>query len=81
MSLHLGDIAPDFSQDSTRGPIEFHKWIGNHWAVLFSHPADDTPVCTTEQGSAAQLVKEFTRRDVKVLAVSVDPVATHKEWI
>ena len=81
MSLHLGDIAPDFSQDSTVGPIEFHKWIGNHWAVLFSHPADYTPVCTTELGSVARLMEEFKRRDVKVLAVSVDPVSTHKEWI
>ncbi len=81
MGLHLGDIAPDFSQDSTAGPIEFHKWIGNHWAVLFSHPADYTPVCTTELGSVARLMEEFTRRDVKVLAVSVDPVLTHKEWI
>lgn len=81
MSLHLGDIAPDFTQDSTIGPIEFHKWIGNHWAVLFSHPADYTPVCTTELGSAAKLSGEFKQRDVKVLAVSVDPVSSHTEWI
>lgn len=81
MSLHLGDTAPDFTQDSTMGPIEFHKWLGNHWAVLFSHPADYTPVCTTELGSVARLMEDFKRRDVKVLAVSVDPVTTHKEWI
>ncbi len=81
MSLHLGDIAPDFTQDSTTGPIAFHKWIGPHWAVLFSHPADYTPVCTTELGSASKLMEEFKRRDVKVLAVSVDPVDTHKDWI
>ncbi len=81
MSLHLGDTAPDFTQDSTMGPIEFHKWLGNHWAVLFSHPADYTPVCTTELGSVARLMEDFKHRDVKVLAVSVDPVTTHKEWI
>ncbi|MHB1511810.1 MAG: peroxiredoxin [Acidiferrobacter sp.] len=81
MSLHLGDIAPDFTQDSTIGPVAFHKWIGPHWVVLFSHPADYTPVCTTELGSAAKLMEEFKRRDVKVLAVSVDPVDTHKDWI
>ncbi|WP_297393270.1 peroxiredoxin [Acidiferrobacter sp.] len=81
MSLHLGDTAPDFTQDSTMGPIEFHKWLGNHWAVLFSHPADYTPVCTTELGSVARLMEDFKRRDVKVLAVSVDPVTAHKEWI
>ena len=63
------------------GPIEFHKWLGNHWAVLFSHPADYTPVCTTELGSVARLMEDFKRRDVKVLAVSVDPVTAHKEWI
>ncbi len=81
MSLHLGDTAPDFTQDSTMGPIEFHKWLGNHWAVLFSHPADYTPVCTTELGSVARLMEDFKRRDIKVLAVSVDPVTAHKEWI
>ncbi len=81
MTLHLGDIAPDFTQDSTEGAIQFHKWIGDHWAVLFSHPADYTPVCTTELGSAAKLDGEFRRRDVKVLAVSVDPVASHTDWI
>ncbi len=81
MTLHLGDTAPDFTQNSTEGPIQFHKWIGDHSAVLFSHPADYTPVCTTELGSAAKLVEEFCRRDVKVLAVSVDPVARHTDWI
>ena len=81
MTLHLGDTAPDFTEDSTEGPIQFHKWIGDHWAVFFSHPADYTPVCTTELGSAARLADEFQRRDVKVLAVSVDPVASHADWI
>lgn len=81
MSLQLGDVAPDFTQESTDGPISFHKWIGDHWAVLFSHPADYTPVCTTELGVTARLSEEFRKRGVKVLAVSVDPVASHQEWI
>ncbi|MGC1676938.1 MAG: peroxiredoxin [Candidatus Binataceae bacterium] len=81
MALHLGSEAPDFTQESTEGPIKFHQWIGNHWAVLFSHPADFTPVCTTELGRVAALKPEFEKRDCKVLAVSVDSVPSHKGWI
>ncbi|HSU40313.1 MAG TPA: peroxiredoxin [Polyangiaceae bacterium] len=81
MALHLGSIAPDFEQDSTEGPIRFHQWIGDSWAILFSHPKDFTPVCTTELGRAANLKAEFDKRHVKMLAVSVDPVTEHKKWI
>lgn len=81
MSLHLGDIAPDFTQQSSAGEIHFHEWLGNSWGVLYSHPADFTPVCTTELGVTAKLTNEFAKRDVKVMAVSVDPVSAHKEWI
>jgi alkyl hydroperoxide reductase subunit AhpC len=80
-TLRLGDIAPDFSQDSTEGRIEFHKWLGNSWGVLFSHPKDFTPVCTTELGATAKLKAEFDKRNVKVLAISVDPVDSHKGWV
>jgi len=80
-TLRLGDIAPDFSQDSTEGRIEFHKWLGNSWGVLFSHPKDFTPVCTTELGATAKLKSEFDKRNVKVLAISVDPVDSHKGWV
>jgi thioredoxin-dependent peroxiredoxin len=80
-SLHLGDVAPDFEQDSSLGPIHFHSWIGDSWAVLFSHPADFTPVCTTELGLTAKLKGEFAKRGVKVIALSVDPVESHKKWI
>jgi alkyl hydroperoxide reductase subunit AhpC len=80
-SLHLGDVAPDFEQDSSLGPIHFHSWIGDSWAVLFSHPADFTPVCTTELGLTAKLKDEFGRRGVKVIALSVDSVASHGKWI
>ena len=80
-SLRLGDIAPDFEQDSTIGQIRFHEWLGKSWAVLFSHPADFTPVCTTELGLTAKLKDEFAKRDVKVIALSVDPVESHKKWI
>lgn len=81
MSLRLGDIAPDFVQASTAGTIRFHDWLGSHWAVLFSHPADFTPVCTTELGQTARLRDEFSHRGVKVLALSVDPVEAHQRWI
>jgi alkyl hydroperoxide reductase subunit AhpC len=81
MSLLLGDTVPDFEQDSTEGTVRFHEWIGDSWAVLFSHPKDFTPVCTTELGTVARLKSEFDKRNVKVLAVSVDSVDDHKRWI
>ena len=81
MSLRLGDTAPDFTQESSEGPISFHKWLGDSWGVLFSHPADFTPVCTTELGLTAKLKEEFAKRNVKVIALSVDPVDSHKKWI
>lgn len=81
MSLQLGSIAPDFTQDSTAGRLRFHEWIGSSWGVLFSHPKDFTPVCTTELGAAAQLKPEFDRRNVKIAALSVDPLESHQRWI
>jgi len=81
MTLRLGDVAPDFSQDSSEGPIHFHEWAGDKWIVLFSHPADFTPVCTTELGYTAKLADEFKKRNVKPLAVSVDPLESHHKWI
>src|SRR5499427_7867379 len=81
MTIHLGSIAPDFSAQTTEGPIKFHEWIGDHWAVLFSHPKDFTPVCTTELGRVAKIKGEFEKRNCKVIAVSVDDVASHKKWI
>ncbi len=80
-TLRLGDIAPDFTQDSTAGPIRFHQWLGDQWGVLFSHPKDFTPVCTTQLGATARLRSEFAKRHVKVLAVSVDDVDSHNKWI
>lgn len=80
-TLRLGDIAPDFQQESTAGPISFHEWAGNSWVVLFSHPADFTPVCTTELGKTAALSTEFARRGVKPIAVSVDPLESHGRWV
>ncbi len=81
MSLHLGSTAPNFEQASTQGTINFHDWLGDSWGVLFSHPKDYTPVCTTELGRAAQLKDEFAGRGVKMIAVSVDSVEDHKGWI
>ena len=81
MALRLGDVAPDFEQDTSIGRIRFHEWLGNSWGVLFSHPADFTPVCTTELGYTAKLKQQFDQRNVKVLALSVDPVDSHKKWI
>ena len=80
-SLRLGDTAPDFEQQSSDGPIRFHEWLGNSWGVLFSHPADFTPVCTTELGLTAKLKDDFAKRNVKAIAVSVDPVDSHVKWI
>jgi len=80
MSLHLGDIAPDFEAQTTEGTINFHDWIGDGWAVLFSHPADFTPVCTTELGETARLKDEFAKRNCKVIVVSVDSVEDHRAW-
>lgn len=80
-TLRLGDIAPNFTQDSSEGPIDFYEWAGASWVVLFSHPADFTPVCTTELGKTAALSGEFARRGVKPIAVSVDPVDRHRTWI
>ncbi|WP_184197140.1 peroxiredoxin [Chitinimonas taiwanensis] len=81
MSLRLGDIAPDFTQDSTDGPISLHQWAGSSWVLLFSHPADFTPVCTTELGFTAKLKDEFAKRNVKALAVSVDTLDSHSRWV
>lgn len=80
-TLRLGDIAPDFKAQSTEGPISFHEWLGDGWGVLFSHPADFTPVCTTELGTTAKLKSEFAKRNTKVIALSVDPLDSHNSWI
>ncbi|PLK43812.1 peroxiredoxin [Emticicia sp. TH156] len=81
MSLRLGDIAPDFTAETTQGTINFHEWLGNSWGLLFSHPADFTPVCTTELGKTALLKGDFEKRNVKVIAVSVDDLDSHNKWV
>jgi alkyl hydroperoxide reductase subunit AhpC len=81
MALRLGDTAPDFTQQSTEGEINLYDYLGNSWGVLFSHPADFTPVCTTELGMAARLKSQFDKRNVKMIALSVDPVESHKKWV
>lgn len=80
MSLRINDVAPDFSAETTQGPISFHDWIGDGWAILFSHPKDFTPVCTTELGYVARLQPEFEKRNCKVIGLSVDPVTNHGKW-
>ena len=80
MSLRIGDDAPDFTAETTEGPIRFHDWIGNSWAVLFSHPKDFTPVCTTELGYMARLKPEFDKRNTKIVGLSIDPVDDHRKW-
>ena len=80
MGLRINDTAPDFTADTTHGPIHFHEWLGDGWGVLFSHPKNFTPVCTTELGAVAGLEDEFARRNVKIIGISVDPVADHDRW-
>ncbi len=81
MALQLGDTAPDFTADTTEGTIVFHEWLGDGWGVLFSHPKDFTPVCTTELGTVAKLKDQFAQRNAKVVAISVDPLESHERWI
>ena len=80
MTIRIGDEAPDFTAQSTEGPLHFHEWIGDHWAILFSHPKDFTPVCTTELGYMARLKPEFDQRHTKVVGLSIDPIANHANW-
>src|SRR5665213_2011512 len=80
MTLLIGDTAPDFEADTTEGRIAFHEWIGSSWAVLFSHPKDFTPICTTELGYMASIKPEFERRNVKIIGISIDPVEQHEKW-
>src|SRR5215470_1632043 len=80
MSIRIGDEAPDFTAETTQGKIRFHDWIGNHWAILFSHPKDFTPVCTTELGYMAKLKPEFDKRNTQIIGLSIDPVGDHEKW-
>jgi alkyl hydroperoxide reductase subunit AhpC len=81
MSLRINDTAPNFTADTTQGPIDFHQWIGDSWVVLFSHPKDFTPVCTTELGYMAKIEPEFAKRNTKIIGLSVDPVESHQRWV
>jgi thioredoxin-dependent peroxiredoxin len=81
MSLRINDVAPNFTAETTQGPIDFHQWIGDKWAILFSHPKDFTPVCTTELGYMAKIEPEFTKRNVKLIGLSVDPSEAHSRWL
>jgi alkyl hydroperoxide reductase subunit AhpC len=81
MALRLGDEAPNFTAETTQGTVNFHEWLGDGWGILFSHPKDFTPVCTTELGAMAKISEDFKKRNVKVIAVSVDPIDSHKSWV